>query len=183
MKTRLTAADQRWFATARAEDGFWWLDTSAIPNDIKNIERFVDFVWSIGDVGPPYVRYRLTHAGERLLGLKPAPIPIQPFDRPAGWKTPPVNPLIEHAERWAATARRADGPFTREIAMLLGYDPADIAAHFDRPEQPALPPQEALAELARWAVEERAAILDADQAIRLVGNSGGRMIMIMIFEH
>lgn len=154
-KPHLTVADQRWLATARPEDGFWWLDTSAMPADTSRLDPFIEDICRLDQARDVlYCQFRLNHAGERLAGLKPAPIPIRPWDRPAGWVTPPVNPVEQHEYHWKRTARRADGPFTREIAARLGYDPADIAGHFDVPAAPALPPEDALAELARWAITD-----------------------------
>lgn len=184
-KPHLTVEDQRWLATARADNGSWWLNTETTPRDASpRLDAIVERVAVIGDVGPVHLEYRLTHAGERLLGLKPAPIAIRPWDRPAGWVMPPVNPVTEHAERWAATARRADGPFTPELAARLGYDPADIAAHFDRPELPALPPEEAIAELAHWAVADHGADLTRGRVLILERplTRGGALVVTVALD-
>ena len=180
-KPHLTVADQRWLATARPEDGFWWLRETP---DARVQRRLHDAgIIEAARQNGLFVQ-RLTHAGERLLGLKPVPIAIGRWDRPAGWKTPPVNPVTEHAERWAATARRADGPFTPEIAARLGYNPADIAAHFDRPELPALPPEDALAELARWAITDHAADLAGGRVLILERPlaRGGALVVTMALD-
>ncbi len=180
-KPHLTVEDQRWLATARPEDGHWWLK-GVPPVEAQNQLSGAGLV-ELAARNQRFV-YRLTPEGERLLGLRPAPIPVSPWDRPAGWVTPPVNPVTEHAERWAATARRADGPFTPEVAARLGYDPADIAAHFDRPELPALPPEEALAELAHWAIADYGASLTRGRVLILERplTRGGALVVTLALD-